>query len=325
MSTKDHVLVARHENEISQTTDVEDHPEFAGRADHQDDRRRRVTGWFTEDFTLAELKTLRATERIPEVRQQNTIYDGRFEIPTLQEVLDLAARESRRPGRAIGIAPETKHPTYFDALGLSLEEPLVAALHRAGLTGRSAPVFVQSFETANLRELDGMTRLPLVQLSAAAARPTTWRPPGPADLRGPADRRRASPRSPRTPTDRPGQEPVVRARDDGTLLAPTVGRSRAHVAGLLVVPYTFRNENTFLPANFRRGTPRAGYDAYGDAFAEYELFFDPAWTGCSPTTRTSRWTPGTTCSPRPRRADRPASAAATRSRGAALRLAAARP
>ena len=119
VSTKDRVLVARHENEISTTTDVAQHPEFAARRKTRMIDGVSVTGWFTEDFTLAELKTLRAIERLPALRPANTAFDGLYEVPTLQEVIDLAKREG------VGIYPETKHPTYHDSVGLSLEEPLV--------------------------------------------------------------------------------------------------------------------------------------------------------------------------------------------------------
>src|SRR5215208_3606484 len=133
VSTKDGVLVARHEPEISTTTDVADHSEFADRRTTKTIDGAPVTGWFTEDFTLAELKTLRAKERIPDIRPQNTAYDGLFEVPTFQEVLDLRKRLSKELGRRIGIYPETKHPTYFRSIGLPLEEKLVKALRRAGL------------------------------------------------------------------------------------------------------------------------------------------------------------------------------------------------
>ena len=158
VSTKDGVLVARHENEIGGTTDVAQHPEFADRRTTKSIDGRQVTGWFTEDFTLAELKTLRAKERLPQVRPSNTRYDGRFEVPTFDEVLDLAAKESKRRGVTIGVYPETKHPTYFDSIGLSLEEPLVRTLKAHHLDRANAPVFVQSFETSNLRELAGESR-----------------------------------------------------------------------------------------------------------------------------------------------------------------------
>ena len=171
VSTKDGVLVARHENEISGTTDVADRPEFTDRKTTKTIDGRLVTGWFTEDFTLAELKTLRAKERLPEVRPDNTRYDGRFEVPTFQEVLDLVKEESRRSGRRIGVYPETKHPTYFDSIGLSLEEPLVRTLRRNGLDKKGSRVFVQSFETGNLRDLDEMTKAPLVQLVDAQGAP----------------------------------------------------------------------------------------------------------------------------------------------------------
>jgi glycerophosphoryl diester phosphodiesterase len=139
VSTKDGVLVARHENEISTTTDVASRPEFAALRTTKTIDGVALTGWFTEDFTLAELKTLRAVERIPQVRPQNTLYNGRYQVPTFDEVLALVRTESRLARRTIGVAPETKHPTYFDSLGLSMEEPLVASLNRAGLRSHRSP------------------------------------------------------------------------------------------------------------------------------------------------------------------------------------------
>src|SRR5215218_10994530 len=166
VSTKDHVLVARHEPEISQTTNVADHPEFADRRTTKVIDGVSFTGWFTEDFTLAELKTLRAKERIPDIRPQNTAYDGEFEVPTFQEVIDLRERLSRQLGREIGIYPETKHPTYFRSIGLPLEPPLVEALEANGLDAPGAPVYVQSFEVGNLQALRSQLDVPLVQLFA---------------------------------------------------------------------------------------------------------------------------------------------------------------
>ena len=139
------------------------HPEFASRKTTKSIDGVSLTGWFTEDFTLAELKTLRAKERIPAIRQRNTIYDGRYEVPTFQEVMDLTRRLSRELRRPIGIYPETKHPTYFRSIGLPLEEPLVKALRRNKLDGRKDRVFVQSFEIRNLERLNREIDTPLVQ------------------------------------------------------------------------------------------------------------------------------------------------------------------
>jgi glycerophosphoryl diester phosphodiesterase len=158
VSTKDHVLVARHENNIKDTTDVADHPEFADREATKVIDGVSVSGWFTEDFTLAELKTLRAKERLPAVRPANTAFDGLYQVPTFQQVIDLARR------RHVGIYPETKHPTYFRSIGLPLEGPLVRTLRANGYQGRNARVFIQSFEVGNLRRLNRMTDVPLVQL-----------------------------------------------------------------------------------------------------------------------------------------------------------------
>jgi len=189
-----------------------------------------------EDFTLAELKTLRATERLPLIRQENTLYDGRYEIPTFQEVLDLRERLQRELGRTIGVYPETKHPTYHDAIGLSLEEPLAAVLERNGLNTPRAPVFVQSFEVSNLRELNGVLKTPLVQLFgstgqpadlAAAGDPRTYddlsTPAGLAEIAGYAD------------GIGPNKERVIPVVD-GSLGTPTPLVADAHAAGLVVHP-----------------------------------------------------------------------------------------
>jgi len=135
VSTSDGVLVARHENEISETTDVASHPEFADRKTTKVIDGLSLTGWFTEDFTLAELKTLRARERLPQLRAANTTYDGTWDIPTLDEIITLVQRREKETGRRIGLYPETKHPGHFRKLGLPLEEPLVATLAKAGYDG----------------------------------------------------------------------------------------------------------------------------------------------------------------------------------------------
>jgi glycerophosphoryl diester phosphodiesterase len=266
VSTRDGVLVARHENEISGTTDVAARPQFADRRATKVVDGQSVTGWFTEDFTLAELRTLRATERIPAARPGNTAFDGLYEIPTFDEVLDLARRSTTCDGEQVGVYPETKHPTYFDSLGLSLEEKVVAALRADGLDDRRAPVVIQSFETANLRELDGLTDVDLVQLVDCTG--------APYDVVAAGD--------PRTYADlvtAEGLEEIARYADgvglcknvmipreaDGTLGAPTPVIADAHDAGLEVHGWTFRLENQFLPAEFRSSTdPNAAGDLAGE-------------------------------------------------------------
>ncbi|MCI4062857.1 glycerophosphodiester phosphodiesterase [Micromonospora sp. R77] len=271
VSTKDGVLVARHENEISGTTDVAAHPEFAARKATKTIDGVAVTGWFTEDFTLAELRTLRAKERLPQVRVANTAFDGKFPVPTFQEVIDLARAESKARGRTIGVYPETKHPSYFASIGLPLEEPLVAVLRRNGLTHRNDPVFIQSFETANLRKLDGLTDVRLVQLMDATGRPYDFTAAGDsrsyADLATPAGLAWIADYA-----DGVGvNKNLIVPRDAaGKLLAPTTLVRDAHRVKLVVHAWTFRAENQFLPVDFRIG---ADPNARGDITAEYELFF----------------------------------------------------
>jgi glycerophosphoryl diester phosphodiesterase len=254
VSTRDGVLVARHENEIGGTSDVADHPEFAARRTEKTIDGVSLTGWFTEDFTLAELKTLRARERLPELRPGNTRYDGQLPIPTLEEVIRLTQVESRVHRRTIGIYPETKHPSYFDSIGLPLEAALVRALHRHGYRGPSAPVFIQSFESANLEQLKHMTRLRLVRLVDSEAHLVTQ-----AGLRAVASY-----------ADGVGvNKNLIVPRDGaGKLLAPSALIADAHACGLVVHAWTFRSENKFLPADFQ-----------GDPAAEYRLFFEQGLDG----------------------------------------------
>ena len=276
--TKDGVLVCRHENEISGTTDVASRPEFTGRRATKTIDGASVTGWFTEDFTLAELKRLRARERLPQLR--GTAFDGRFEVPTFEELLALVAEANARAdrrGRPVGVYPETKHPSYFAGLGLALEGPLLEALRRQGLDRADAPVFIQSFEVGNLRALSARTRVPLVQLVEAGGRP--W------DL--------TAGRSPRTYADmiRPDglrdiatyaravgvHKSLVVPRDaDGRSVPPTSLVADAHAAGLLVHVWTLRAENEFLPAELRRGTDPA---ARGDLSGEVRLFLEAGVDG----------------------------------------------
>jgi glycerophosphoryl diester phosphodiesterase len=260
VSTKDHVLIVRHENEISETTDVAAHPEFASRKTNKKIDGHDVTGWFTEDFTLAEIKTLRAKERLP---FRNQSFNGQFEVPTFAEVIALTKRKSAETGRTIGIYPETKHPTYFRSIGLPLEEPLLAQLKEAGYQERNAPVYIQSFEVGNLERLRKLTDLALIQLMEAEGRPWDFTvakdprtyhdmatPKGLAEIAKYAD------------GIGPDKRMIVPAGPDGRLLSPTSLVRDAHAAGLLVHPWTFRSDGTFL-------APEYG----GDPGREYEQFF----------------------------------------------------
>lgn len=275
--TKDGVLVARHENEIGGTTNVADRAEFADRRATKVIDGRSVTGWFTEDFTLAELKTLRAKERLPAVRPANTAFDGLYEVPTFDEVLDLARHSVSCDGKPVGVYPETKHPTYFDSLGLSLEEPLVAQLAANGLDDRRAPVIVQSFETGNLHELDRVTDVDLAQLVDCSG--------APYDLVAAGD-----PRTYKDLVTRQGLREIARYADGvglckdvmiprdaaGNLTTPTSVIRDAHKAHLEVHGWTFRRENQFLPAEFRSSADPAGI---GDLAGEIRVFVDAGMDG----------------------------------------------
>jgi glycerophosphoryl diester phosphodiesterase len=256
VSTRDGHLVARHENDISGTTDVASHPEFASRRATKVVDNVTITGWFTEDFTLAELKTLRARERLPALRPQNATFDGQFEIPTLEEVIALAQREGQRRNRVIGIYPETKHPTYFQRIGLALEEPLVRILDGAGLRSKHDAVFIQSFEVGNLQKLSRMTRLPLVQLIDAVGAPFDFVAAGDprtyADMVTPAGLRDVA-----RYADGVGvNKNLIIPRDaTGALMAPTALIADAHANRLIVHSWTFRAENSFLPRDFQIGDP----------------------------------------------------------------------
>ncbi len=272
VSTKDHVLIARHENEIGSTTDVADHPEFAARRTVKVVDGTSVTGWFTEDFTLAEIKTLRARERLPEVRQENTVYDGLFLIPTFTEVLALRKRLSTELHRDIGIYPETKHPTYFRSIHLPLERPLVTALRGAGLDTPRAPVFIQSFEPTNLQDLRTKfgVRVPLVLLTSATGTPYDQlgraHPKTYAYLTSPAGLRWLA----RTINGiGPDKNQVIPRDAEGNLDHPTTLVENAHAAGLVVHPYTFRAENQFLPTNLRIGTDPSDYGRILKEMKEY--------------------------------------------------------
>ncbi|MFB9606617.1 glycerophosphodiester phosphodiesterase [Streptomyces roseofulvus] len=276
--TKDGHLVCRHENDITGTTDVADHPEFASRRTTKSVDGVSYTGWFTEDFTLAELKTLRAKERIPGTRQENTLYDGRWTVPTFEEVLRWADEEGRRRGREIWLHVETKHPSYFRSIGLGLEERLARLLRRYGRHRAHSAVFLQSFEPSSIQRLSKLVDSPLVVLlSGAATRPWDFVEAGDprtvADLVAPAGLRWiASYAQGIGPT----LDLVIPKDATGRLGTPTTLVRDAHAEGLILHPYTHRNENAFLPADFRRGTDPA---AYGDAFGALRRYLETGIDG----------------------------------------------
>lgn len=264
--TKDGILVARHENEISETTDVSARPEFAGRKTSKTIDGQTMTGWFTEDFTLAELKTLRAKERLPQLRKANMAFDGQFEIPTFEEILELAKAESVRTGRTIGVYPETKHPSYFASIGLPHEAPLLALLERYGHVDRSAPVFIQSFEVENLKALRAKTKVRLIQLMDEKGSP-----PDRPDLNYPDMATAEGLKAVAAYADGvgPNKALVIPRTLLGNLGEPTMLVRDAHRAGLAVHPWTFRRENFFLPLNAKSGVdPRA----VGDVESEIRAY-----------------------------------------------------
>ncbi|MFE1290959.1 glycerophosphodiester phosphodiesterase [Streptomyces sp. NPDC058751] len=276
--TRDGHLVCRHEPEIGGTTDIAAHPEFAGRRTTKTLDGVPVTGWFTEDFTLAELKTLRAVERVPANRPHNTLYDGRWEIPTFEEVLRWQDEQTRRRGKQVWIYPETKHPTYFRSLGLGLEERVARLLRKYGKDRKDSPVILQSFEPSSIQRLDELVGNPLVVLlSAANTRPWDFVAAGDprtvADLVTPAGLEWiASYAQGIGPT----LDLVIPKDAAGNLTSPTTLVADAHRAGLILHPYTMRNENPFLPANFRKGTAA---DAYGDPFGAFRAYFETGIDG----------------------------------------------
>jgi glycerophosphoryl diester phosphodiesterase len=283
VSTKDGVLVARHENEISGTTNVADVAQFASRKATKTVDGIPLTGWFTEDFTLAELKTLRAKERIPANRPANTAYDGQFDIPTLQEVVDLVKKESNAKGRTIGIYPETKHPTYFKSIGLPLEKRLVELLEASGYRGKDAAVYLQSFEVANLKELRALTTMRLVQL---IDNPNNTPAPNGAPRNAPYDFVAA--KNGRTYADMvtpaglkeiavyadvvsPYKEVIIPRTAANELGPSTSFVTDAHAAGLKVHTWTLRPENPFLPVSMRAPVVTS-LSQRGDAVAEISAY-----------------------------------------------------
>lgn len=283
VATKDGVLVARHENEIGGTTNVADAAQFASRKTTKTIDGIPVTGWFTEDFTLAELKTLRAKERIPANRPANTAFDGQLEVPTLQEVIDLVKQESTARNKVIGIYPETKHPSYFKSIGLPLEKRLVDQLVASGYRGKGAAVYIQSFEVANLKQLRGMTEMRLVQL---IDNPKNAPAPNGAPRNAPYDFVAAG--NGRTYADlvtpaglkdiavyadvvSPYKEVIIARTAANELGTATSFVADARAAGLKVHTWTLRPENPFLPVSLRRPDVTSPSQR-GDAGAEIAAY-----------------------------------------------------
>jgi len=267
--TKDGVLIVRNDNELSGTTDVVTHPEFADRRTSKTVDGLAVTGWFSEDFTLREIRTLRAIERLPELRPSNTVYDGRFRIPTLTEILRVTHGRAR-------VYIELKHPTYFRSIGLPLEERLRCELVAAGLTRRNSAVQVQSFEPSSLRRLRAGLAVPLVQGLDVAGRPydftATGDPRTYADLRTPAGLRWIHRYADAVAVN----AALIIPRDATNHVQPaTTLVADAHAAGLLVQAWTFRAENDFLPADIQRASDPAGHgDLIGFLWLVYATGLD---------------------------------------------------
>lgn len=276
--TSDGVMIARHENEIGSTTDVAARTEFAARRTGKIIDGVEVEGWFSEDFTLAELKTLRARERLPSLR--STQFDGQFPLVTLEEIIAFVAATAHAGGRLIGIIPEIKHGTYFRRIGLPMEDALLATLAAHDYTCH-APVEIQSFEIGNLKYLRGKLdiverrHIRLLQLLGDGAE----QPYDVAAKGGELDYRRMM-----TPTGLrdvagyadaigPSRHAIIPLAPDGSLGSPTTLVRDAHAAGLEVHPYTFRPENHFLPKNLWSGSDPRAFNAVG-SIAEIRAYLD---------------------------------------------------
>ncbi|WP_414692329.1 glycerophosphodiester phosphodiesterase [Phenylobacterium sp.] len=261
--TKDGHLVVRHENEISQTTDVANRPEFASRKATKDVQGQKVTGWFTEDFTLAELKTIRCRERLPKLRPGSAAYDGQEQIPTYQEVIDLAKSESKRLGRVIGTYPELKHASHFEALGLKMEGRLADILKKNGLNSETAPVFIQCFDVLPLKTMMGLVKCQRIQLTSGGGAPTDSKSTPYKDMVSASGMKTIATYAHGVGPDYTQVIPTV----DGGLGPATALVKDAHAAGIAVHPYTVRAENAFLPPKLHIGTDPA---AHGDVDALYK-------------------------------------------------------
>jgi glycerophosphoryl diester phosphodiesterase len=265
--SRDGVLVIRHEGELSGTTDVAMHAAFADRKTTKTIDGREQAGWFAEDFTLAELKALRCRERLPHLRPASAAHDGAEPMLTFDDLLDLVGEEGRRVGRTIGVYAEIKHAGHYDALGLSHDLALLAALRARGLETAAAPVFLQSFEIANLRRLAQRTRVRLVQLIAPFGGPPDAPDVRYAQMLTDAGLAAIAGYAQAISVEK---SLVVPRAPDRSSLAATDLIARAHGAGLAINAWTFRPENMFLPAELRAGDDPA---MHGDFTAELRQHF----------------------------------------------------
>ena len=270
--SKDGFFIDRHENEIDGTTDVASRPEYADRKTTKTIDGIVTTGWFTEDFTLAELKTLRARERLPQVRAGNVAYDGRDPILTFDEVVEIARAASARTGRTIAVAPELKHPTYFAGISLPMEDAFVAELERLDLTGADAPIIIQCFEIGPLERLSRRIKAPLAQLVGAGGAPEDRSDLTYAQMVTPEGLKAIAAYAAWVAPD----VTLVIPRDaQGRSTAPSSLISDAHASGLKVVVWTLRAENFFLPLEYRSGAlPGAHGDMAGYVHALSETGVD---------------------------------------------------
>ncbi len=269
--TKDGMLVARHENEISETTDVAQRTEFKDRKTDKLIDGQKMTGWFTEDFTLAELKTLRAKERLPQLR--STAQDGQYDVPTFDEILTLLAAVNKGRATPVGVYPETKHPSYFTEIGLPHDAPLLALLEKYGYRGPNARVFIQSFEVDNLKALRTKTDLPLIQLMDADGAPADHPETPYASMASAQGLKQIATYANGVG---PNKAMVIPRNALGFLGSSTAFVADAHAAGLKVHPWTFRRENYFLPTGQKSGINPA---SHGDLAAEIKAFLNAGVDG----------------------------------------------
>lgn len=265
--TRDGVLVARHENEIGGTTDVADRPEFADLRTSKIVSGQAVTGWFTEDFSWAELRALRARERLPQLRPASAAHDGRSPLVRLEQIVALARQRSLLLSRPIGVVAELKHAAYFDRLGLPLDDLMADVMAREEI-GPADPFFIESFEPGVLERLRPRVSAGLVQLMEPHGAPADRPDRHYADMARPDGLRRVARYA---DAIGPAKALLVPRAADGSSLAPTSLAGDARKAGLKVFAWTFRSENFFLPMELRRGSDLS---AHGDAAAEIRMFFD---------------------------------------------------